>query len=170
MECQKARQRLNPFLEGDLEGAQAREMETHVACCSTCRAELEGLRGSLALLEGLPSLSPPPGLASRVMAQVLQKSAAPKPARSSAALGWILAAVLGTLGALLLYGYLGEGWPWDTAAMEALQPIALEDLPSLLVSVEAGLVIGVTLLFVAVASLFFQLMGREQQQCQHGRV
>ncbi len=169
MECQKAFRLLNAFLEGDLKGAQARRMEKHLASCSACRAELEGLKRSLALLEGLPSLVPPPGLASRVMARVLQPERALARA-GSGTLGWVVASVLGGLGSLLVYLYLDEqGWPWDAVAADSAQPVGLGDLASLLAGMEVGVVIGVTLLFVALVSLLIQLMGKELRS-QHGYV
>ncbi len=167
MECRKARWLFSPFLEGELDGPQAEELEAHVASCAACRSEMEGLKRSVSLVEALPSLSPPPGLASLVMARVLQREGILSPAAGSP-LGWVLAAVLGGLGSVLLYGYLGEvGLPWDPSVVEAVQPLGLDNLASLMVSLEVGVVVGATLLFVGMAVLLVQLMGREQQ-CQHG--
>lgn len=169
MECPKAFRLLNPFLEGDLERARSRQVQEHLASCSVCRAEMEGLKWSLALLEGLPSLVPPPVLASRVMARVLQPERALAPVRSGT-LGWVLAAILGGLGSVLVYLYMGElGWPWDAVVAESVQPVGLEDLASLLVGMEVGMIIGFTLLFVAMVSLLIQLMGKELHS-QYGYV
>lgn len=169
MECQKAFRLLNPFLEGDLKGEQATQVQEHLTSCPTCRAELQGLKRSLALLDRLPQLSPPPGFAARVMAVVLQQNRSLVPA-AGGTLGWVLAAVMGGLGSLLLYLYLGEqGWPWDTAAMDSLQPVGIEDVASLLAGMEIGVIIGVTLVFVAMVWLLVQLMGRELGS-QHGYV
>lgn len=166
MECHKAFRLLNPFLEGDLEVEQLRQTEEHLATCPACRAELDGLRRTVALLEGLPSLGAPLGFSSRVMAIVLRQEREQRLAGSG--LGWLLAAVLGGLGALVLYFYLGEqGWPWETLAAESVQPVGLEDLASLLAGMEIGVIVGVTLLFVALVSLLVQLMGKELQS-KHG--
>ena len=167
MQCDRARQLLDPFIEGELGGLRAGELEAHLGSCAPCSSQLRGLRQTVAMVEGLPSLSPPPGLAARIMARVLRSGPALAPAKQGT-LGWVLAAVFGALGALVLYLYLGEqGWPWDAAVLEGSQPVGLEDLASLLVGVEVGVIIGVTLLFVALASLLVQLMGRELQS-EHG--
>lgn len=167
MQCDKARWLINPFLEGELDGPRAAEMEAHLASCTACRSELAGLRRSISLLEALPSLAPPPGLASRVMSRVVRREEARRPAAISP-LGWIVAAALSGLGALLLYGYLGEvGLPWDPSVLDAVQPIGLDNLASLLASLEVGVVVGATLLFAGMAGLLVQLIGREQQ-CHHG--
>lgn len=167
MNCQRAFRLLNPFLEGELEGTQSERLQEHLAYCARCGGELEGLKRSLALLEGMPSLNPPLGFTARVMALVLRQKPALTPAKSGT-LGWVLASMLGGFGALLVYLFLGEqGWPWDVAVVESMQPMGLEDLASLLASMEVGLVIGVSLLFVAMASLLVQLMGKDQRS-QYG--
>ncbi len=167
MQCDKARCLFNPSLEGELDGPLAAQMEAHLASCAACRSEMEGLRHSISLMETLPSLIPPPGLASRVMACVLQRDEADNSVTGSP-LGWIVAAVLSGIGALLLYGYLGDGGlPWDPSILDSVNPIGLDNLASLLVSLEVGVVVGATLLFAGMTGLLVQLLGREQQ-CQHG--
>ncbi len=167
MRCEKARRLINPMLDGDLDEQHRRDMEAHVASCPACRSELEGLRRSVRLLETLPVLSPPPGLASRVMARVLERNRAAAMAGSSP-WGWIAAAILAGVGALLLYGYLGEvGLPWEPSTLEAVQPIGLDSLASLMASLEVGVVVAATLLFAGMAGLLVPLMGAEQR-CQHG--
>ncbi|MDP2661173.1 MAG: anti-sigma factor [Dehalococcoidia bacterium] len=169
MDCERARWLLNPLLDSELDGPQAAEMDAHLDSCSACRAELRGLKRSVSLVEELPSLNPPAGLALRVMARVLQRDEA-RIAASSNPLGWIIAAAFAGIGALLLYGYLGEvGWPWDPSTLDAVQPLGLDGLASLMASLEVGVIIGATLLFVGMAGLLVQLLGREQQ-CLHGNV
>lgn len=166
MQCHEIRSFLNPLIEGELDGPQTAELEAHLASCQACRSELEGLKRSVRLVESLPLLSTPPRLVSRVMTQVLQREEAHTAA--GGIWGWILAAVLSGLGSLLLYGYLGEaGLPWDASTLEAIEPIGLESLASLMVSLEVGVVIGATLLFAGMAILLVQLVSRELR-CQHG--
>jgi hypothetical protein len=55
-ETHPERDRLIDFAEGDLPPAAAREVESHIAGCTACRAYLESLRRTLAALEidGVP--------------------------------------------------------------------------------------------------------------------
>ncbi len=163
MDCDRVRWLLSPWLESELDGPRVAEMEAHLDSCQACRSELRGLRLSVSLVEELPSLKPPAGLVSRVMTRVALLEEARMRA-SSNPLGWIIAAVFAGVGALLLYGYLGDvGSPWDPATLDAVQPLGIEGLASLMASLEVGAVIGATLLFVGMAGLLVQLLGREQQ-------
>jgi anti-sigma factor RsiW len=73
----RAQALLSEYLERDLSEAQSAAVEAHVAACPSCAAELEDLRGTIALLRRLPSPEPPAYLASRVMARIADGEAQP---------------------------------------------------------------------------------------------
>lgn len=54
--CLRVRRRIGAYLDGALEGAQAEAAARHLAGCTTCRGEADGLRRTRALLQR--SLSP----------------------------------------------------------------------------------------------------------------
>lgn len=54
--CLRVRRRIGAYLDGALEGAQAEAAARHLAGCSTCRREADGLRRMRTLLQR--SLSP----------------------------------------------------------------------------------------------------------------
>jgi anti-sigma factor RsiW len=71
------RDRLGPYLEGDLPLQQRALVDAHLDACESCAAELKELRGTIALLRSLPELEPPKGLAGRVMARIQAGEAQP---------------------------------------------------------------------------------------------
>jgi len=64
------RDRLGPYLEGDLPLQQRALVDAHLDVCPSCATELKELRGTIALLRSLPEVEPPQGLAGRVMARI----------------------------------------------------------------------------------------------------
>ena len=60
MHCRDALERLTDFLEGDLDDAERRLLEHHVAACPNCRQALEELRLTISLLHRLPKPKPRP--------------------------------------------------------------------------------------------------------------
>jgi hypothetical protein len=52
MDCQLTRERIGPYVDGELPSEQAAALEVHVRGCATCRAELERARRLIARLEG----------------------------------------------------------------------------------------------------------------------
>lgn len=70
MRHRRLQDRLGPYLEGDLTPGARRRLEAHLEHCAACRAELDALRRTVALLRELPAEAPPPGLAERVVARV----------------------------------------------------------------------------------------------------
>lgn len=61
---------LSAHLEHDLGEAERAELETHLAACPDCAADLADLRRAVDLLRRLPDPEPPPFLATRVMARI----------------------------------------------------------------------------------------------------
>lgn len=60
MSCSFDRERLAAYAGGELEAAERREVEEHVAGCAECRAMLEGLSRIVMALRELPAFEPPP--------------------------------------------------------------------------------------------------------------
>jgi hypothetical protein len=68
-ECERARDRIDPYLEDELPRREAAEVESHLAGCPDCRAELAMARRLReALRAGLPMLACPPEVTARVLA------------------------------------------------------------------------------------------------------
>jgi anti-sigma factor RsiW len=68
---------MSAYLERDLEEAERRDVDAHLAGCERCGAELQDLRQTVALLRRLPAPEPPPHLATRVLARIADGEARP---------------------------------------------------------------------------------------------
>jgi anti-sigma factor RsiW len=81
--CERARDRIDPYLEDELPRREAAEVESHLAGCADCRAELAiARRLREALRTGLPMLACPPEVTARVLAIAREEAAAPRRWRS----------------------------------------------------------------------------------------
>lgn len=58
--CAEARERLDDYVEGALEGEERERVAAHLETCAECRAEAEGLASLLAEAAGLPREIRPP--------------------------------------------------------------------------------------------------------------
>jgi anti-sigma factor RsiW len=67
MNCNEARQNLEPALDGALDEAALRPVQAHVTTCAQCRAQLERLEGVRALLRETLPTSPSESLDARIM-------------------------------------------------------------------------------------------------------
>jgi anti-sigma factor RsiW len=67
MTCARARARLSEWLDGDLEPATARTVQSHLSGCPACARHAEELREACALLAELPRLASPEPVAARVL-------------------------------------------------------------------------------------------------------
>ncbi len=91
---------LGAYLDGELRGRRLRQIETHLAHCATCRAELERLRTLAALLQESPAagdLTPPERFVAHVGLRLPRRPEQPAWHRALE-IGWRLAP-LGLLGA-----------------------------------------------------------------------
>lgn len=77
MKHAEVRDRLGPYLEGDLPLQQRALVDAHLDACTSCAEELRELRGTIGLLRSLPEVESPSGLATRVMARVRAGEAQP---------------------------------------------------------------------------------------------
>ncbi|HTF36413.1 MAG TPA: anti-sigma factor [Myxococcota bacterium] len=66
----EVRDRLGPYLEGDLPLQQRALVDAHLDTCPSCAEELKELRGTIGLLRSLPEIEPPTGLARSVIARI----------------------------------------------------------------------------------------------------
>jgi anti-sigma factor RsiW len=72
MDCSYFRERINEYVDGEMDYIQVAELQAHLSFCPDCAVELAQtgeLRGVLAHW-GRLELAPPPGFAERVMAAV----------------------------------------------------------------------------------------------------
>lgn len=81
MSCDAVREKLSPYLDGDLDGGDTRLVAAHLEACVGCASHWRSLRGALQALRQLPLLKPPEPLAPRVMARVEVESRGPGLAR-----------------------------------------------------------------------------------------
>jgi anti-sigma factor RsiW len=69
LDCKACRPQLSPYLEGELKPSERESIESHLAGCSSCSAELAGLKGTLVQLKELRQ----PGIPSDFRQQVWEK-------------------------------------------------------------------------------------------------
>jgi hypothetical protein len=72
------------YLDRELASPERRRLDLHLETCSDCRARLERLRGTVALLAQVPRSAPPADLLERVHWDVLVEAVRPVPRRSFA--------------------------------------------------------------------------------------
>jgi hypothetical protein len=70
--------RLPAYCGGDLEPAELRLVEDHLAECPACRAELADLQTALRLVRSTPEIEPPPWMTARIMARIREQQAVKK--------------------------------------------------------------------------------------------
>ncbi len=73
----EVKDRLGPYLEGELPLQQRALVDAHLDTCDPCAEELRELRATIDLLQRLPDESPPEGLVDRVLARVRAGEADP---------------------------------------------------------------------------------------------
>ncbi len=69
MNCDRIKELLSDYINGDLALAERVLVERHIECCASCSAELSKLERMRSILASLPSLEPPIGFAQRVLAR-----------------------------------------------------------------------------------------------------
>lgn len=77
MSCDIVREKLSPYLDGDLEAGEARQVSAHLEACGGCGSHWRSLRGALWTLRALPILRPAESLVPRVMTRVEVESRGP---------------------------------------------------------------------------------------------
>ena len=87
---------LSSYIDGEVEPAELREVEEHLAACDSCRRELDTLRFTVSLLQELPEVP---------VRRSFSLSEAPGPVRTAPSLGWY-ASLATSMAALLLVALL----------------------------------------------------------------
>ncbi|MBI3394164.1 MAG: zf-HC2 domain-containing protein, partial [Nitrospirae bacterium] len=86
MPCDEMRERLSPYLEGELGESERRALEAHLKECADCTALLAVLRESVASLRAMPEAEPPAHLARKIQQAVAERAAVQS--RPRATWGW----------------------------------------------------------------------------------
>lgn len=86
MPCDEMRDRLSPYLEGELGDSERKALEAHLGECADCAALLAVLRESVASLRAMPEADPPASLARKIQQAVSEKAA--EQSRPRTAWGW----------------------------------------------------------------------------------
>ena len=76
MECRESQEELSAYLDGELSLEQRTRVEEHLSGCETCRAELQALRDTVALVGGLPRAKAPESLADAVARRIREPASA----------------------------------------------------------------------------------------------
>jgi len=92
----RLQQMLSSYIDGEVEPAELREVEEHLAACDSCRRELDTLRFTVSLLQELPEVP---------VRRSFSLSEAPVPIRTAPSLGWA-ASLATSMAALLLVALL----------------------------------------------------------------
>jgi hypothetical protein len=70
MQCQEVQRKISAYLDGELDLAASRSLESHINDCTACKEIVADFRTIDALVRGLPKLEPDPDFA----AQLLKKA------------------------------------------------------------------------------------------------
>ncbi len=120
-------ERLNDYVDGELTAPERAGVEAHLAACTACRAEVEGLRDLLRHVAGLPrEIAPPPEVWEAVREETVEipriGRAAPWGARWGIAAAVVVAALSSGITAALLRAPAGEA----TLAPVTVRPVVPE--------------------------------------------
>ena len=117
MKCEEIKELLTEYLDGELPAGDAASVEEHAAECEACRAELEALRQTSALLKSLPRADAPAGLAQNVAASLDRQITA---RRRAAALRWMhVGGWLSAAAAIIIMINLA---PWESPSDSIVAP------------------------------------------------
>ncbi len=131
MPCDEMRERLSPYLEGELGESERRALEAHLGECADCAALLAVLRESVASLRTMPEAEPPAHLARKIQQAVSQNAAVQSQPRTAWGWRWMpaFAAAASFLVMIGLIVYLDR--PAETPVMIAakVEPEASRPFP-----------------------------------------
>jgi anti-sigma factor RsiW len=119
--CELALDLVEPYVDGDLEPAEAERLRSHLESCRACSAELTLAERIQAELRALPQLDCPPEIVERVRREGAQVLPFRSPVRRGTALPFRLAAA-----AALLAVALGGGAFFIRSQQQPRQPSAAE--------------------------------------------
>ena len=95
----RLQQLLSSYIDGEVDPAELREVEEHLAACDSCRRELDTLRFTVGLLRELPEVS---------VRRSFSLSEAPVPIRTAPFLGWGAGLATSVAAVLLVALLLGD--------------------------------------------------------------
>lgn len=162
MDCEKAKQLLHPYLDNLLHRTEKEGLQSHLFRCSECRTELLRLEWALLVMEELGVTKAPSGFTDSVMAQVRKEAGSRKRVvvlSHAALLAFILLSIsmVYRSGAsfvenlsqeqILNLGFADGGYDIIDGFLAALGHL------------EAGLVLGLCLVFVSSAIFVMSLIG-----------
>jgi anti-sigma factor RsiW len=127
---------LHALADGELDAKSALEVESHVASCAACAAELAAIRNvKVALAETPLAYAAPPSLIARFEAELAAAEAPPPRPRRAGSEGWVLGGMIGALAAsLALFALVPSGASLESQLVDAqtrsLQAQHLLDVPT----------------------------------------
>ena len=95
----RLRQLLSSYIDGEVDAAELREVEEHLADCDSCQRELDTLRFTVGLLQELPEVA---------VRRSFTLSAAPGPVRTTRSLSWAASLATSVAAMLLVALLLGD--------------------------------------------------------------
>lgn len=72
MDCQRVRDQLSAYADGELSPSEHRSVERHLGRCEACHRENAGIRGVGRLTGMIPEVDVPAELHSRIMSRVTE--------------------------------------------------------------------------------------------------
>lgn len=157
MNCTRAKDLLQLYLDGVLEPAEAQGLEAHVASCSPCRGDLVRMERLMLAIESLPRSSAPSRLVSNTMAAIVNRSPWAPVTQAAVSVGGLVAMLVGLFLAVISAGEAGAALAG--LVFEEESPVALVDgLLAVAASVEFTFVAGIGLLLGAGCLTLVQLV------------
>ncbi len=78
MQCHQITTRLDAWADGEMNAAEHRKISDHLDHCPACRRRAEALQAMTSLLDGLPGVQAPAGLADRTLGCLRKRLEKPK--------------------------------------------------------------------------------------------
>lgn len=161
MDCEKAKQLLHPYLDDYLSRVEKEGLQSHLFRCSECRLELLRMERALLIVEELGVAKAPRGFAESVMVEIRKEAGTQKRFGdllyiTSLASVFLSMAVVYRSGVSFFENIAGEG-VLDLGLGDGGYTI-LDGLLTALSNLEAGLVLGLCLVFISSAFFVLRLL------------
>ncbi len=129
--CEREREQIGAFLDGELEAGERAAFEAHLATCAGCRQAVEDHRQLARAFAALPAVAAPPDFEARFWARIARGEDAPK-GLLARVFGWLspgrgLALATAAGAALLLFRFVGLPPEHDSAATAAAEAVVTRD-------------------------------------------